>query len=46
MFIAKTKNTKRRQRVLEMYNKHIVSIQKKIEKGSVSKSMKKAFTIE
>lgn len=35
-----------RRIVLEMYNKHIVSIQKKIEKGSVSKSMKKAFTIE
>lgn len=35
-----------RRIVHEMYNKHVVPIQKKIEKGSVSKSIKKAFTIE
>ena len=35
-----------RRIVHEMYNKHIVPLQKKIEKGSVSKSLKKAFTKE
>lgn len=30
----------------EMYNKHIIPFQKKIEKGSISKNIKRDFTIE